>query len=158
MENDRTWCFWEDSAGLFETIVHRRWSKLWFHGKAEPFSRLHDIDPYQYKMIRGVDFYNYCFDIIALIATLLLSMEQADYFTSDDERASLTINERVVTADIYFSSIRPYDVTAAKHDIIFCGSILRVGSFRRTRMGLRRTKRHLWIFVLIRKMTHDLYM
>lgn len=114
VENDRTWCFWEDSAGLFESIVYRRWSKLWFHSKAGR-SALHDIAPYQYKMIRGVDFYNYCFDIIRAHGNITVEYGQADYFTSDDERASLTINGRVVTADYIFSSILPYDVTAGKH-------------------------------------------
>ena len=28
--NDRTWCFWEKSPGLFESIVHAKWNKLEF--------------------------------------------------------------------------------------------------------------------------------
>ena len=61
-KNDRTWCFWETENDLFESIVYKRWGKMWFHDIG--FSKLLDISPYQYKMIRGLDFYNYCFGII----------------------------------------------------------------------------------------------
>ncbi|HVZ56020.1 MAG TPA: lycopene cyclase family protein [Chitinophagaceae bacterium] len=61
-KNDRTWCFWEEEAGLFEPIVFRSWEKAWFHGPG--FSRLMDLAPYRYKMIRGVDFYRYCMDLV----------------------------------------------------------------------------------------------
>jgi len=58
--NDRTWCFWETEAGRFEPIVYRRWSRLWFHDAGN--DRLQDATPYLYKLIRGIDFYRYCFE------------------------------------------------------------------------------------------------
>ncbi len=60
--NDRTWCFWETGPGLFEPIVKKQWSSVSFH--ADDVSRVLGIAPYRYKMIRGIDFYEYCFDII----------------------------------------------------------------------------------------------
>lgn len=60
--NDRTWCFWEKQPGIFEPIVHRSWQQLWV---AHPnHTALHNIAPYKYKMIRAIDFYQYCFGII----------------------------------------------------------------------------------------------
>jgi len=61
-KNDRTWCYWEKDKGFFEAIVFKRWESLFFH--SDSFSQELDIWPYQYKMIRGIDFYTYCFDII----------------------------------------------------------------------------------------------
>lgn len=61
-KNDRTWCFWEIQNGFFEEIVYKIWGKLSF--LSEEFSNTMDISPYQYKLIRGIDFYNYCFDQI----------------------------------------------------------------------------------------------
>jgi len=55
--NDRTWCFWETTPGLFEPIVHHRWQKLHFYSTA--FSSPINIAPYVYKMIRGIDFYQH---------------------------------------------------------------------------------------------------
>jgi lycopene beta-cyclase len=63
-QNDRTWCFWESGRGFFDDIVYRRWNKMWFCG-VDGEARLHDIAPYQYKMIRGIDFYNYCLNEIS---------------------------------------------------------------------------------------------
>ena len=56
-ENDRTWCFWEKEAGAFEFLVHHRWQHLNFY--MPDFADALDIAPYTYKMIRGIDFYNY---------------------------------------------------------------------------------------------------
>jgi lycopene beta-cyclase len=65
VKNDRTWCFWEDKPGYFEEIVHRRWSRLQF--KNYNFKIDLDIAPYEYKMIRGIDFYRYCFGKMAAL-------------------------------------------------------------------------------------------
>ncbi len=61
-KNDRTWCFWERENGFFESIVFRKWDHLFF--KADDKSISLNIYPYQYKMIRGIDFYNHCFTCI----------------------------------------------------------------------------------------------
>jgi lycopene beta-cyclase len=61
-KNDRTWCFWEAQPGFFEDIVYRKWDTISFI--SDDFSATMNIGPYQYKMIRGIDFYNYCFDEI----------------------------------------------------------------------------------------------
>jgi len=31
--NDRTWCFWEKGAGLFENIIYKEWNHIFFAGK-----------------------------------------------------------------------------------------------------------------------------
>jgi len=61
-KNDRTWCFWETQPGFFEDIVYHKWDTISF--LSDDFSATTNINPYQYKMIRGIDFYNYCFDEI----------------------------------------------------------------------------------------------
>ncbi len=62
-KNDRTWCFWEKQDGFFDAIAYKKWSRLAFF--ADDHSSQMDIAPYQYKMIRGIDLYKYCFDEIA---------------------------------------------------------------------------------------------
>lgn len=57
--NDRTWCFWETEPGFFDHLVFRQWPVLDFI--SDDFERQLNIEPYQYKMIRGEDFYRYCF-------------------------------------------------------------------------------------------------
>jgi len=61
-KNDRTWCFWETQLGFFEDIVYCRWDTISF--LSDDFAATTNISPYQYKMIRGIDFYKFCFDEI----------------------------------------------------------------------------------------------
>jgi lycopene beta-cyclase len=60
--NDRTWCFW-DNAALFNEIISKKWDVALFAD--ENFRRDIDLNPYQYKMIRGLDFYNLGFELIS---------------------------------------------------------------------------------------------
>ncbi|QHV96404.1 lycopene cyclase family protein [Spirosoma endbachense] len=55
--NDRTWCFWERNAGPFESIVFRKWNQVSFHGTTHAGAL--DLGGYQYKMLRGIDFYEF---------------------------------------------------------------------------------------------------
>ena len=55
--NDRTWCFWEKGTGEWEQLVHRQWKSALFKGP--DFERDFPLDPYSYKMIRGIDFYQF---------------------------------------------------------------------------------------------------
>ncbi len=56
--NDHTWSFWETGTSPFEEIIHSKWKGVWFHG-TENFSQFLDLQDYTYKMIRGIDFYEY---------------------------------------------------------------------------------------------------
>ena len=55
--NDRTWCFWEMGNREFESLVHHRWDAISIHSKS--FSKELTTSPFSYKMIQGIDFYNY---------------------------------------------------------------------------------------------------
>lgn len=67
-KNDRTWCFWEKKPGFFEDIVYRKWSNLFF--KTDNISIPLAMGGYQYKMIRGIDFYDKCFPVIKLLENI----------------------------------------------------------------------------------------
>jgi len=61
--NDRTWCFWDDKISKYDSIIFKKWNFALFAD--ENFRRNLDLKPYQYKMIRGLDFYNLIFDTIS---------------------------------------------------------------------------------------------
>jgi lycopene beta-cyclase len=56
-DNDRTWCYWEKENGIFDHLTFHNWRTLTF--KTEDFKKQYDLAEYTYKMIRGIDFYNY---------------------------------------------------------------------------------------------------
>ena len=60
--NDRTWCFWDNST-LFDEIISKKWDTALFADA--DIQRNLNLKPYQYKMIRGLDFYNLVFDEIS---------------------------------------------------------------------------------------------
>lgn len=53
--NDRTWCFWDD-RDRFDALISTSWKKA-VYADAE-FQKVMDLAPYEYKMIKGIDFYN----------------------------------------------------------------------------------------------------
>ena len=103
LRNDRTWCFWEQGDGPFEEIVHRKWSRIWYHGKG--FSRQYNILPYHYKMIRGIDFYRYCFDAINAQKNITIAYGSITGMHSCEQETWLSLDGRKITAATIFSSI-----------------------------------------------------
>jgi lycopene cyclase-like protein len=61
--NDRTWCFWEKNNIVWEDSISQQWNLALFAN--EDFRRDLDLKPYQYNMVRGLDFYNQVFDLIS---------------------------------------------------------------------------------------------
>lgn len=66
--NDRTWCFWEKPNGFWSKIVHTKWDSALFIN--EDFKRNLHLKPYQYNMVRGLDFYNLVFKVISKQANI----------------------------------------------------------------------------------------
>ncbi|MFD1820310.1 lycopene beta-cyclase [Pseudarcicella hirudinis] len=81
--NDHTWCFWEKEDSVFEEIIFRKWNGVWFHG-SNHFSKWLNLGDYQYKMLRGIDFYEYVKKTIRtnpdfqLLKADILGMEEVD--------------------------------------------------------------------------------
>ena len=101
--NDRTWCFWEKDPGIFQSVVFKTWKHLWFHGSE--FSRLLHIDPYQYKMIRGIDFYTYCLKRIVALPNIEIRYGAITEMHTESEDAYIVFENRKIYADYVFSSI-----------------------------------------------------
>ncbi|MBO0356824.1 lycopene cyclase [Hymenobacter sp. BT186] len=56
-QNDRTWSFWADEPMLFDGIVAHEWSKIAF--RSPGFERVFPLTRHRYKMIRGLDYYQF---------------------------------------------------------------------------------------------------
>ena len=61
--NDRTWCFWAKEEVIWEKSISKKWDLALFAN--ENFRRDLVLKPYQYNMVKGLDFYNQVFDLIA---------------------------------------------------------------------------------------------
>lgn len=108
--NDRTWCFWEKENGFFENLVYRRWNNVSFY--SDSFSSVLDIQPYQYKMIRGLDFYNYCFDTIKRESNIDVKHGEVKSFFNDKNGVTIHLDEQVLhygPAIVFNSLYKPAD-------------------------------------------------
>lgn len=55
--NDKTWCYWHEGKDDWDFLAYKKWNQIIF--KSETFSKIFPIAPYQYKMIRSIDFYKF---------------------------------------------------------------------------------------------------
>jgi lycopene beta-cyclase len=102
--NDRTWCFWEDQAGPFESIVCKKWSNI--EVLKGTMHRSLPTAPFEYKMIQGIDFYQYVsdfakdFDNVEWVASKILSIDSIN-----DSSARVNWEGGSANAEFVFSSI-----------------------------------------------------
>jgi len=118
--NDRTWCFWEKEADIFEPVVHHVWEELDFF--SNHFSTVMDIAPYQYKMIRGIEFYTYVKNKISSESNIIWRKASVKKLIheSDDNSAGVELTDgTVIYADYVFSSILFEPIPKAPHDYHF---------------------------------------
>lgn len=118
--NDRTWCFWEKEADIFEPVVHHIWEELDFF--SNHFSTVMDIAPYQYKMIRGIDFYKYVKNKIASASNIEWRKASVKKLIqkSTDHLAGVELSDgTVLYADYVFSSIVFEPISTAPNDYHF---------------------------------------
>ncbi len=118
--NDRTWCFWEKEPDIFEQIVHHQWTSLDFF--SSEFSGSLSIDPYTYKMIQGIDFYQFVINAAAqhtnvewLNATVLSINNRSDIHVAE----VLLEDGTILSASKLFNSILFAPIKVAPHQFYF---------------------------------------
>lgn len=101
--NDKTWCFWEKQADVFEPVVYRKWDHLSFSSKL--IQQQLAISSYQYKMIRAGDFYVYTSNILSQSAHISIIKGNVESLSRDKDLAYVVIDDETFSADYVFSSI-----------------------------------------------------
>ena len=104
--NDRTWCFWETAPGPFEGLVHRRWHQVWFHGP-QGFSALLGLGPFQYKCIRGEDFYRFTEKTLAAWPGLERLEAEVLSVSADADGVQVSTDKGLFSGKICFDSTPP---------------------------------------------------
>jgi lycopene beta-cyclase len=126
MTNDRTWCFWEikkekndwkhyQKGDSLQEIVSKKWNSALFAN--EHFRRNFEMKPYQYQMVRGVDFYNLIFDLIAKQNYIHFLHEKVVDFQDLGSHCVVKTEKKTLTCDKVFNSI--YTVDEVKNQTKF---------------------------------------
>ena len=118
--NDRTWCFWETESDIFEPIVYHQWKSLDFF--SDHFSGTLSINPYNYKMIQGIDFYQFVINKAAAyknvewVNATINSIENS----ADESTANVVLQDgSIFVADKVFSSILFAPIKVESHQFYF---------------------------------------
>lgn len=101
-QNDRTWCFWEKENGYFKALVFHRWHQLDFF--SDSFSSSLDMGHYQYKMIRGIDFYRHCVQQLQGHANVFFKNDAIQSFSNEKivlQNETIDASQSIVFNSIY---------------------------------------------------------
>jgi lycopene beta-cyclase len=75
--NDRTWCFWEEGVGPFESIVCNKWTSIEVL-KGDMCKQM-PTAPFEYKMIQGIDFYQFVTALVQSIQPVGLDLVKIEW-------------------------------------------------------------------------------
>ncbi|KDN56536.1 lycopene cyclase [Flavobacterium seoulense] len=101
--NDRTWCFWEKENSIWESIVSKKWDSALFANT--DFKRNLEIQPYQYKMIQGLDFYNFVFELLSKEKNITFLNEKVTDINELENHVYVASENNSFTCDRVFNSI-----------------------------------------------------
>ena len=101
--NDRTWCFWETGTGIWEEIISKKWHTIYFGSK--DFSKKIDISPYQYKLIKSKDFYDFVVGILNKKSNITIIQEEVISLTEEDNGVIVKTNTQTYLGKKAFNSI-----------------------------------------------------
>lgn len=106
--NDRTWCFWEKGEGKFDALVYKKWNHIYFGGKQ--FSKRYKINPYTYKMIRGIDFYQSLLQQVKSHPRIVFKKAEVSEVKDNGAQVTVSTSSEQFTASKVFNSIFKYEM------------------------------------------------
>jgi lycopene beta-cyclase len=113
-KNDRTWCFWEKiGESSFDPVVFRRWNEVYFYG-SNGFEKKLNLGSYNYKWIKGIDFYDYVRTELAGNPNITFLNATIDRLTDTSDGGFVITEEGQYIADYVFDSITPLDMENPK--------------------------------------------
>ncbi|TAG12574.1 MAG: lycopene cyclase [Sphingobacteriia bacterium] len=117
--NDRTWCFWEKEPDIFESIVFHRWNSLAFY--SSNYTGDLQINPYTYKMIRGIDFYEFIKSTAAAFSNIEWKQARVKALINNTDKglAGVELEDEMVYAETVFNSILFEPIQPKKNEFYF---------------------------------------
>ncbi|SDT25489.1 lycopene beta-cyclase [Maribacter dokdonensis] len=127
--NDRTWCFWEKGNGQFEEIIHKKWNSIHFQG--EDVAKRNKIDPYSYKMIRGIDFYDHYLKKVKATSNITFVQDTVVGISETEDLVAVKAVNNTYTGKYIFNSLFDYKMATqqTKYPVLqqhFIGWVIKV--------------------------------
>lgn len=108
-QNDRTWGFWSAQPTPFDEIVYRAWGQLQIVG--EDFAKSIDLQDYRYKLIRGIDFYQFVRQKLSAAGNVVFLEGVVNRIDDGADAARVTVDGQTFSGTWVFDSIfRPSEL------------------------------------------------
>jgi lycopene beta-cyclase len=104
--NDRTWCFWEEQPGLYESLVCKSWDQISI--LKQSFSTVLPTAPFSYKMLQGLDFYQHIISFAKNIENVEWVAAEIQSIDLQDNKGQVNWKGGSAVGDFIFSSILPF--------------------------------------------------
>ncbi|NER17654.1 lycopene cyclase family protein [Spongiivirga citrea] len=101
--NDRTWCFWEEGEGEWDTIITKKWDSCLFKGKG--YSNSFRLSPFSYKMIKGIDFYEMMLSSLSTYSNVTIKYESIQSIKDEHSHVSIITDVSSYKSVKVFNSI-----------------------------------------------------
>lgn len=158
-QNDRTWCYWESEASVFDSIVIKRWDTLQFVSPS--IDKTFQLEAYSYKMIRGIDFYRYVLDHAASFSNVTFLHESIKEISEIGNQAVIKTTKNTYTASYLFNTTGYFNPKMSEEDTLlqhFMGWNIKVvqptfDPSRATLMDFRPSQRHGTTFMYVLPLT-----
>lgn len=116
-QNDRTWCFWERGTGPFEPVLFRKWNTVDFYGTT--LSGSLNIGEYQYKMMRGIDFYEHIKAHLAQFPNIEFRLGTINRMKDTADGGFMIVDNEPMMADLIFDSTHALNLRdPANHNLL----------------------------------------
>lgn len=110
--NDRTWCFWSNRPTYYNSIYYRSWQKLAVI--SSDLKNVFTLGPYQYCMIRGIDFYTYTRQALEARKNVRFIHASVNQIIDGPEYSIVVANKESFLADWVFDSRFSPDLLQSK--------------------------------------------
>ena len=111
-QNDRTWSFWTNRATPLDHLVYHWWDRV--EVVSDDFRRVFDLAPYQYKTIRGIDYYTGIRSALEEIPNITFHQGRVqEVRDAKDKRVA-----QVVVDEFYHGARYAFDSTFRLNDVI----------------------------------------
>ncbi|MFH4967618.1 lycopene cyclase family protein [Gaetbulibacter sp. M240] len=113
--NDKTWSFWETGSSYWGKIAQQSWSKAIIYACEETISL--DLQPYNYKSIRSIDFYKHCKAELGKHQNIRFVLDEVTEVIEDATSVSITGKKKIYRASQVFDSRLPEEFFQPKKNI-----------------------------------------
>lgn len=100
--NDRTWCYWEKGRGVFDPVVSHQWKTLEF--LTPNFEQQYNLKHYSYKMIKGIDFYDYVLTFAKSFQNVSFKIENIQKIQTESDFAYVETENTKYISEYVFNS------------------------------------------------------